>query len=266
MAFGQPFEYLVDSWLNSQKVAFIGGDGHWTPCRVSFTKWPSSPGEWLEFAGYRDKGASSHLRAICSHRPDSPRSFDHEELNFSALMDNGQGEQMIHDPILLKTSFDKLMLIIEGHFEELGPLEYKPEMMANFHLVTRRDGRHLILEYIIEQPCYEIGMHGVPYSAMGLDSVRFDAALSHANLLTPCPECAADEYVTMSCEMKNVHGRYGSGLLVNGPNSLEKMMPEKSWVFITVGERKLALPKVMISLLLGYRWKDLLVIPDPSAR
>jgi hypothetical protein len=266
MPFGQPFEYLVDSWLNSGNIAFIGKDGMWSPCRVSFTKWQSSCGEWVEFEGYRDKGASAHLRSVCEHRPGTPRSFDHEELNFSPSMDNGSGQQMIHDPIAMKTDFDKLMSIIEGHFEELGPLEYEPEKMENFHLVTRREGRHLILEFIIEEPDYEIGIHGVPYSAMGMDADRFNAALNHLNHVTPCPDCASDEYVTLACEMKNVHGRYGNGLLLTGPNSLHKIIPDKHWVFIAIGERKLAIPKAIIELLNGYRWKELLVVPEPPAR
>ena len=264
MAFGQPFEYLVDNWLNSENVAFIERDGLWAPCRVSFTKWPSSPGQWVEFAGYRDKGASSFLRSICFHRPGMPRSFDHEELNFSPLMDNGVGEQMIHDPIVMKTDIDKLMLILEGQNKVSSSHRYKPEKMENFHLITRREGRHLILEFIIEQSSYEIGIHGVPYSAMGMDANRLDAAYTIPGLLPPCPDCASEQYVTMTCEMRNVHGRYGNGLLLTGPNSLEEMMEDKQWVFIEVGMRKLALPKGIIKLLNGYRWKELLVIPNPD--
>lgn len=265
MAFGQPIEFGIrEKWIDWSGCAFIRTDEGWTSCRISFSKWDGSSGEWVEFAGYRARNASRFLKETCVHRPGVPRSFDHVELNFSPAMKDGDGNQMLHDPIVEKTNPGKLHNIMSAHKGDSD--DFPRAEMENFHLVCRKDKRNLVLELIIEDVDYEFAIHGVHYSCLGLDAPRMDEAFNHSSALQPCADCASDNWVSMSCKVENVHGRYRSGLVLTGPTSIAAVMEDGNWLEMSVGKRKMLIPNEIIQSLCGYRFKELLVFPTVSSR
>ena len=260
MAYGTPIDSEIVDFLPGMDSmdqiieGFIDNEsGNWKPCRVSFTRWYPSIGEWKEFGGFSSFGAGYTHYFDCVHRVGFPRSFQHEELNFNDSVPETQdkeGLQLMHDHVLSKSSPRQLNQIMHDH--QSGHLE-------NFHLVCRRDGG-LFLDFIIEDSRYE--PVDIPYANwLGLDLFREHEA-KHAPQLQPCPGCVTDGGVSMRVDMHNVHGRYGFGRkLLSGKDSLVNDMASHQWIIFNVGARRLAIPHSVIQGISGHWFRQLPCFP-----
>ena len=265
MAYGSPIDTnIVDrlpdtEFVDMRDLGFFRDErGNWKPCRVSFTRWYPSFGRWENFGGYRSIDGGRFHYSTCAHRDVGmseaaakrlfgeddcdwlqgmvgtwagyPRSFQHEEMNFHESMGIDKGQAM-HDKVVSSTRPARIITIMNDH--QSGHLE-------NFHMVTRKEGSNLFLDFVFEDVFYE--PEDIPYDRLGLDHIRAREALV-APELRPCDQCVKDGGISLVVRMENVHGAYGTGPMLTGKgrSKINDMTPNQ-WLILDLGQKFLAIP------------------------
>jgi hypothetical protein len=237
----------ISGWVDDG----TGGNGNWRPCRVSVSRWYSSDGGWENFGSYRDAPpVIPYHKRMCNHRYGYPRAFHQEELNMSDKMNFH-----MHDPVVLRTKDARLKRIMTSS-------------LKNYHLVLRRGSAASWLSYVIESPDYSPKISALVYGATPMGVVRRNMALKSMPL-GPCPDCVQLGEITLITNESEIHGDYIGGVLPligSGDTILDRMKNNPSgpqnWAIIEMGVARLALPRVLIEQLQGYRFNGLKVSPD----
>ena len=263
MAYGSPIDTnIVDrlpdtEFVDMPDLGFFRDErGNWKPCRVSFTRWYPSFGRWENFGGYRSIDGGRFHYSTCAHRDGSgriregyPRSFQHEEMNFHQEMGIDRGQAM-HDKVVSSTRPNRIITIMNDH--QSGRLE-------NFHMVTRKEGSNLFLDFVFEDVSYEL--EDIPYDRLGLEHIRAREALV-APELRPCDQCVKDGGISLVVRMEDVHGAYGAGPMLTGKgrSKINDMTPNQ-WLILDLGQKLLAIPYGVLQGIRGNAFRGLRCFP-----
>ena len=263
MPFGCPISILPsDKPPRNQHDDWTGGwiqgsGGGWKPCRISFSRWNSSPGEWKEPRGYRDYDVPPYHQQVCEHRPTEPRALSQEEMNFSDLDD-----LKMHDPVVWNTADWRLRYIMRDSIE-------------NYHIVLRKEGGDTFLTYIFEDVSYEPKLNRDTFASLGIGTNRSTLCLKVLSRLKPCPKCAEQGEVTLEIpKLQSVHGDY-RGSFDSLFSSRATPSPRRrmsiydgmrtsgmSWLYLDTGSLRIAIPfSVLRTISEVRRWNSLRSFP-----
>ena len=263
MPFGQPISIIPSNQPpGNQHDDWTGGwiegpGGRWKRCRISFSRWYSSPGEWIKPSGYRDYDVPPYHQQVCNHRPTEPRALSQEEMNFSDL-----NNLKMHDPVVVKTADWRLNSIMRDSIE-------------NYHIVLRKEGRGTFLTYIFEDVSYGPKLRGDTFASMGIGTNRGKLCLKVRSPLIPCPQCAEQGEVTLEIpKLRSVHGDYrgttaalvsskpapSPGVWMSTYDRMEDL--GMSWLYLDTGSLRIAVPfSVLRTISEVRRWNSLRSFP-----